>query len=74
MSSCSTVESTMARKILQRLSRLGSIFELLIGTYEGQRSAWGNCSATERYTVSDLLEPRFWIDSELPTIRESVRQ
>src|SRR5713226_2031210 len=35
--------------------------------HTGQESRWRKCGATDCCSRSDLLEPRFWITSGLPT-------
>jgi hypothetical protein len=34
------------------------------------KSAWGKCAASEHNPMSDFLQPRFWIASIVPIIRE----
>jgi len=36
----------------------------------GQKSRWRKCGAKERCSRPELLEPRFWMVSASPTIRE----
>jgi hypothetical protein len=45
--------------------------ETIPGTIPGQKPARGKCGATERNSLSDFLQPRFWGASEL-TILELI--